>query len=321
MHEKDFQKILQELLPQNTATLVVAVSGGADSLALCLLAKNYSIQNNIVLHTVTIDHNLRSESADEAVYVNTLLSKLKISHTTLVWQHKGNIKRLHENARQARYQLLTDYAKQFKNSVLLTAHHAHDQAETVMMRLLKGSALKGLTGIAPLSVMNDTFIIRPLLHANPDKLKTYLKEKNIKWLEDPSNHNTNFERTRIRNLLAHMQKEGFTVDGINKSANSLKTSSNAVEKLIKQHEQNFLLTIDPLTIDQKKFFSTTEFVQTEWLRNTLFELGNANYRKPFATIKAVLEILKAPKVNGYKICGCNIEVAKKIITIIPPQQN
>lgn len=317
MLEQKFQEHLKELLPINTATLVVAVSGGADSLVLCLLAKTYAAKNNMNLYAATVDHNLRPDSNTEATYTNKLLNSLEIAHQTFIWQHEPHVKRLHENARCARYKLLTDYTKQFKNSVLLTAHHAHDQAETIMMRLLKGSGLKGLTGIQSLSTMRDTTIVRPLLTTHPEDLRTYLKLKNIQWLEDPSNSNPRFERTRIRNFLGLLQKEGFAIDGINKSAEHLKNSENALGILHKQYEQMFVLDYNPLKIDQTIFFDSPLFVQIEFLRNQLHTLGNNQYPKPFKTIEAVLEILKAPKVNDYKICGCTIKVAKKIIIIIP----
>jgi tRNA(Ile)-lysidine synthetase-like protein len=350
MLEQKFEEQIKKLLPLNTDTLVVAVSGGADSLALCLLAKYYAAKNNLDLYTATVDHNLRNDSRAEATYTNNLLNSLEISHQTFIWQHETDVKRLHENARMARYQLLTDYTKQFKNSALLTAHHAHDQAETVLMRLLKGSALKGLSGIQSLSTMHDTTIIRPLLTTNPEDLRTYLKLKNIQWLEDPSNTNTRFERTRIRNILGLLQKEGFAIEGINKSAEHLKNSFDSLELSHKQYEQNFVLKnyhlpqhrhcekqsckaihtnygsprsyrprddANGITIDQTIFFDSPLFVQIEFLRNHLYALGNSQYPKPFKTIEAVLEILKAPKVNDYKICGCNIKVAKKIITITP----
>lgn len=317
MLEQKFEEQIKKLLPNHTETLVVAVSGGADSLALCLLAKIYAAKNNLNLYTATVDHNLRNDSKAEATYTNKLLNSLEIAHQTFIWQHEPNVKRLHENARSARYKLLTDYAKQFKNSVLLTAHHAHDQAETILMRLLKGSGLKGLTGIQNLSTMHDTTIIRPLLTTHPEDLRTYLKLKNIQWLEDPSNSNPRFERTRIRNFLGLLQKEGFAIEGINKSAAHLKNSENALDIFHKQYEQKFILGNNPLTIDQTIFFDSPLFAQIEFLRNQLYTLGNSQYPKPFKTIEAVLEILKAPKVNDYKICGCIIKVAKKIITIFP----
>jgi tRNA(Ile)-lysidine synthase len=317
MLEQKFEEKLKELLPTDTETLVVAVSGGADSLALCLLAKYYAAKNNLNLYTATVDHNLRNDSKAEAAYTNKLLSGLKISHQTFIWQHEPNVKRLHENARSARYQLLTDYAKQFKNSALLTAHHSHDQAETVLMRLFKGSGLKGLTGIHSLSIMNGTNIIRPLLEEDPESLRTYLKEKNIQWLEDSSNSNTRFERTRIRNLLTFIKSEGFAIDGINKSAEKLKTSFDSLNNFTKEFAKEFLLSKEPLTINQITFFESPTFIQMEWLKNTLLEMGTYPYPKPKETIESVLKILKAPKVNDYKICGCVIGVAKKIITITP----
>ena len=350
MLEQKFAEYLKELLPLNTATLVVAVSGGADSLALCLLAKFYAAKNNLDLHTATVDHNLRPDSKAEAAYTNKLLNSFEIAHQTFIWQHEPHVKRLHENARMARYKMLTDYTKQFKNSVLLTAHHSHDQAETIMMRLLKGSGLKGLTGMQNLSEMHDTTIIRPFLTTPPEELRAYLKLKNIQWLEDSSNSNPRFERTRIRNILGLLQKEGFAIEGINKSSAHLKNSENALEIFHKQYEQKFVLknnsSLQPrhceqqsskaihatngspqpyglrddsscIMIDQTIFFNSPVFVQIEFLRNQLYTLGNSQYPKPFKTIEAVLEILKAPKVNDYKICGCIIKVAKKIITIIP----
>jgi len=308
-------KALDQLLPNSYCTLVVAVSGGADSLALTLLTKEYANLKNLTLEAVTIDHRLRSESSGEAVTVANILKAQGISHHTLVWQHEDALNRIHEQARTARYQLLTKFCKNYETPFLLTAHHAQDQVETILMRFLKGSGPAGFQAIQALRYEKDIPIIRPLLEVPAHELRLYLQTQNIEWIEDPSNTDNHYERTRVRQLVNHIKDLGWKEEGILISAAKIYTLHQSLENSVKEHEKNFVIENNPLIIDQTTFFESPSHIQKEWLRQAIWTVGKTTYPKPYSTIDAILDMLKQPKVSGYKIAGCTVTVSKRKIYI------
>ena len=182
----------------NNQTLAIAVSGGADSMALLLLA--HEQHENIV--ALTVDHGLRKESAEEAKQVATWCQARGIEHHILKIPEK--IQGRQADAREARYALLTGWCKAHGVKYLLTAHHRGDQAETLFFRLARGSNLRGLACIAPVSEMQGVQLIRPLLSASKRELVDYLEKNNQPWIEDPSNRNPRYTRTAIREALSSL---------------------------------------------------------------------------------------------------------------------
>lgn len=172
----------------------VAVSGGPDSLALLLLARAFRPEQ---FEAVTVDHRLRPESAHEAAQVAALCAKLGVPHTTLnVEVGPGN---LHDSAREARYRAMGEWALAGGMYGILTAHHADDQAETVMMRLNRGSGIGGLCGIrASQPFGTGASAIRPLLGWRKSELEAIVADAGIEAVRDPSNDDPRFDRARIR---------------------------------------------------------------------------------------------------------------------------
>lgn len=184
--------------------VLIAVSGGADSLALVLLYDEWLRTQGLdpaLLHTVTVDHRLRPESAEEAQTVHTWLQNKNIQHKVLVWDHFPFSSQIEEQARIARYSLLHEYYEKHHLSYCLTAHHALDQLETLSMRLARGAGLTGLCGMLPRSQLFGMTVIRPLLGIFPNQLKETLKERfQQPFVTDSSNLSTEFERVRWREL-------------------------------------------------------------------------------------------------------------------------
>lgn len=186
-------------------TLAVAVSGGADSMALLLLAHEWVKPKNGHVIALTVDHGLRQESAAEATQVKKWCAKYHIEHHTLKSSPpKGGSQ---EHARDLRYSLLTDWCK--KNHVLhlLTAHHAGDQAETLFFRLARGSFIEGLACIPAVSTRAGVRLIRPLLNTPKRALEGFLDARAQPWIDDPSNHSPRYTRNRIRARLSGQDVE------------------------------------------------------------------------------------------------------------------
>lgn len=222
-------RILALIPDANTRTLAVAVSGGADSMALALLTAA-AFPGRV--HAFTVDHGLREESAGEAALVNAWLSKHDIPHTTLVWQGQKPATNIQAEARSARYRLLAEACAEIGATVLLTAHHKEDQAETVLLRLARGAGLPGLSAMKPVRRLNagfDTLLVRPLLDVSREDLRGYLTAQNQPWIEDPSNQDQRFDRIKVRTLLADPPLPGLTVDSLVQTAEALGSAHRALD--------------------------------------------------------------------------------------------
>jgi tRNA(Ile)-lysidine synthase len=215
---------------------VVALSGGADSLCLTLLANDYAVRHNIELYAGIVDHKLRPESSEEILPIIEILKTNNIRYRVLIWNH-GDLKgSLEKKAREARYGLLYDYCKEVDCKVLMTAHHALDQWETFFMRLSRGSALKGLSCIKPIASFNGVFLVRPLLEFNPDSIKQTLQDRfNItEYVKDPSNNQCIFERVRWRQAHKDLsEKYSLGIKGISKSVKRLQQANEAIDQLVR----------------------------------------------------------------------------------------
>ena len=182
--------------------LAVAVSGGADSLALALLAAEWVRQNRRTLTALTVDHGLRPESADESRLVGSWLSAHGIAHAVLRWDGAKPASGVQAAAREARYRLLVDWCRSNAVSNLLLAHHAGDQGETFVLRLQRGSGARGLAGIAAESERDGVRLLRPLLGVPKERLRDTLRAAGQPWVEDPSNDNPRYGRVVARRNLA-----------------------------------------------------------------------------------------------------------------------
>lgn len=186
--------------PSDGAPIALAVSGGADSMAMLLLAAA-AFPGRVI--AATVDHGLRAEAADEAALVAELCARLGVRHAVLAPFAPIAGASIQRRARDARYAALTAWAQAAGASALLTAHHADDQAETLLMRLNRASGVAGLTGIRPWRVEDETVLMRPLLTWRRDDLRAIAVSAGASWVEDPSNADPRHDRTHFRDLLAH----------------------------------------------------------------------------------------------------------------------
>ncbi len=177
--------------------LAIAVSGGGDSIALLRLVLDWRGTPRS-LTSLTVNHRLREGAAAEAMRVKNWCKALGIAHHTLPWKHDGVKSGLQARARTARYDLMSAWCMKNGVSLLLTAHTADDQAETVAMRKQRTSSIKSLAGIWPQSEWHGVKVARPLLSVSREDLRAYLRGIGQRWIEDPSNDDTRFERVRIR---------------------------------------------------------------------------------------------------------------------------
>jgi tRNA(Ile)-lysidine synthase len=194
--------------------ILLAVSGGPDSVALMLLGAEWAQTRPARLHIATVDHRLRKDSALEAQQVATWAAALGLSHTTLAWTGPKPTSKVQELARQARYDLLFRHAATIGANIVATAHHADDQAETILFRLVRGSGIGGLAGMAGATDRGEICHSRPLLRCNKADLMAFCDSKAHPFLADPSNQNPAYARTRMRTLGATLAEQGLSRDAL-----------------------------------------------------------------------------------------------------------
>ena len=195
--------------------VILAVSGGPDSMAMAQWVKTWHDQNKVAasLRAVVIDHGIRVESGDEARWVCDQLTAMGIDARVMNVMVAAPQSGLQNWAREQRYQLLARDARK-DNAVVMVAHHAGDQAETIAMRLQAGSGLKGLGGMKKVSTFEDLTVLRPCLDLPQAALHHHLAQHHIPCVKDPSNRNEDFERIAIRTRLDALTEEGISPDDL-----------------------------------------------------------------------------------------------------------
>lgn len=226
-----FEQDLEALIAPD-ARLGVAVSGGPDSLALLLLAAAARPGN---IEAATVDHALRPGSREEAETVARRCERLGVPHQilTVEWAAKPE-SAIQEQARGARYRLLADWAKERRLQAIATAHQLDDQAETLVMRLARGSGVRGLAGMRPLAVVpgSDVPLIRPLLEWRRSELVAICEAARLTPAADPCNEDEQFERVRLRRALG--QADWLDPEAIASSARNLGDANAALDWAMRQ---------------------------------------------------------------------------------------
>lgn len=296
--------------------VAVGVSGGADSLALVLQAAEELAVFGRKIVALTVDHGLRPTSRLEAEYVAGLMQKYGIEHHILTWTGKKPTTGIEEAARQARYALIAEWCSQNNVHVLLTAHHAKDQAETFLMRLQRGSGLEGLCGIREYSVRDGLVILRPLLAVNPENLRDYLRQRAIVWVEDESNRDTTFLRGKIRQYLPELTENiGINIEKICNAVHNLQSAEDYIEQQL-----DLLLAHDVIW----DFGTVCRFRYADYLSwhkemkfRVLARLCRREYIPRAERILALVNALNTLPFTGATLGGREIVLAYDWVWVVP----
>lgn len=232
--------------------LIVATSGGADSLALLLLASKLAQLKGGRVIALTVDHGLRPESKNEVRWLQQWTQEKGIEHIILEWQGVKPTSRLQEKARNARYHLLINWCKTNHMSSLLLGHHQQDQEETFWLRLSSGSGLEGLSGIKKQVSREGITFLRPLLAFSKERLKATLINEKQTWIEDPSNSNQRFFRGRLRTFL---EKEGLSSQRLTHIMEKLQVDADFINSSLQKTLNTTVFLHNPgyITLERKAF--------------------------------------------------------------------
>ncbi len=209
--------------------LGVAVSGGSDSTALLLVTSAWARRTGRETLAATVDHGLRSEAAAEAGAVAKLAAQLGVRHSVLHASEVDGPGNVSDRARIARFAQLAEWAERKGLEGVLLGHTMDDQAETVLMRLSRGSGVEGLSAMAPVHRRGGMLWLRPMLDVRRDELRDFLRVRGIGWVEDPTNENAQFERVRVRQTLAQLGALGIDTEGLARTAARLQSERRVLQ--------------------------------------------------------------------------------------------
>jgi tRNA(Ile)-lysidine synthase len=226
----EFASLINALGPfEAKPRIAVACSGGADSMALALLLQGWARSVGGTLTALTVDHRLRPESAAEAGRVAAWLRARDIAHEILVRPDAPLDGNLQAEARRIRYALMADWCRRHGVLHLALAHHLEDQAETLLLRLARGSGVDGLAAMAPVAEIAAVRLLRPLLGVPRARLAASLRAAGQDHVTDPSNENAAFRRVRLRRAEGILAREGLTAERLAATAARLGRAREALD--------------------------------------------------------------------------------------------
>jgi len=194
------------------STVVAAISGGPDSMLLLDILLNLRDKLNIKIIVAHVHHNLRQESDEEAKQVEKFCIENNLIFEMMKIENYPNDKFSEEKARKIRYEFFDKIVKKYKSNILFTAHHGDDLIETVLMRITRGSSLRGYAGFSKLSTRLGYKIARPLIYLTKNEIEKILNKKNIWYAKDMSNHDDSYTRNRYRKyILPELKKESSKI--------------------------------------------------------------------------------------------------------------
>ena len=300
------QQVADAFLPHPPERVGVAVSGGGDSMALLHLMHQMCSLHNITLRAVTVDHGLRAGSDGEAQMVHRFCAGLGISHDTLHWQDWDGTGNLQSAARDARYRLMSEWARTHRIDTIALGHTADDQAETVLMRLARQSGVDGLAAMAARKTRAGLTWVRPLLGASREDLRSHLRDSGITWAEDPSNEDLSYDRIKVRKALEVLAPLGIGVQGLAAVASSMAEARSALDW------QTFTAARDAAVVDagavvicERKLRIMPVEIQRRLLVHAIGWISGAKYpprRGAIANLMTALRDGQAGTLDGCHVC-------------------
>ena len=225
-------------------TVIAGVSGGSDSIALTYILHTLQYELGFHLHIAHYNHHLRRTANADQKFVESLAEELNVPCSVGHWKNPKALKKgsLEEAARKHRFQFLNQLAKKINAHAVVLAHTEDDLAETVLMRILRGTGLQGLRGILPRRRLDNVCFVRPLLNIKKDIILAFLKKKNISFRIDPTNHQTKFFRNKVRiELMPLLAKKynhnirGLLTNLANNAGTDFDYLENQAKKLFEKH--------------------------------------------------------------------------------------
>jgi tRNA(Ile)-lysidine synthase len=299
----------------------LAVSGGADSMALLYLAARWrQLAPDLApeFHVLTVDHGLRPEARAEAQRVAAAAASHDMSHAVLTWRARETTSRLQERARIARYDLMSDHCRKRGIGRLATAHHLDDQAETVLMRLARGSGVDGLAAIPKRSFWAGVEIARPLLDVSKSRLVATLRDAGQAWSEDPSNRSDAFERNRVRAALVQLEGLGFDAARLALTARRMRRAQKALETSTDKFLTNTLTLYEAgfCAMQMEQISAAPDEIALRALSRIVMAVGGQAAPPRLQRLENLLAALKGDEHKARTLGGCRIVDSRDRVCVI-----
>lgn len=306
--------------------VVLAVSGGPDSMALMLLAAEWRGRIAGARPTVsvaTVDHALRPASGQEARIVASEARRLGLAHSILTWDSEKPRTGLPSAAREARYRLLEAHAFTFgtERVGIVTAHHRDDQAETFAMRLARGAGIDGLSGMQrerPLRDGASMTLVRPLLAFSKARLIATLVHQGVAYAEDPTNSDRRYERARVRTLLSHLETAGLSREAVATSARRLGEARAALVYA----EDCFVASIDLsygnevfAKLDRQAFEHGPAFLRQKVLSRLIARYGGASPKPQLSEVEDLVARMQRDAASTATLGGTMVSCGPRFIRV------
>ena len=286
------------------------MSGGADSVALMRLVADWRTRNRPELPVAcfTVDHRLRPGSGAEADKVAAWAREAGLDHRTLDWRGRKPRADIQAAAREARYRLLAEACAAGGLSHLVLAHHLDDQAETLLLRLARGSGVDGLAAMPEHADWPGLRIVRPFLDVPKSRLVATLDALGQPWIEDPSNADPRFARARLRALMPALAAEGMTADRLAETARRMRRARAALEAAAADLHRA-AVTEDRAgfcRVDAAVLAGAPEDIGLRVLARVLMGVGGSDYPPRLERLERLYGALTGDGVSGATLSGCRI---------------
>ncbi|MEP0069257.1 tRNA lysidine(34) synthetase TilS [Pyruvatibacter sp.] len=301
----DFEALLTPFGLSRTDAVAVAVSGGPDSMALLLLAADEAKRSGRSVHAVTVDHGLRADAKDEAEQVAAWAKALGVAHTTLTHEGDVPVASIQAEARDIRYGLMGQWCAANDVAALMVAHTQDDQAETLLLRLARGSGVDGLSGMAADMSRDGLRIIRPLLDVPRADLLALLEDRGQAYIEDPSNRDERHARVRMRVLRPLLEAEGLTALRLAETAGRLSVARDALAGWTQAHLAG-CVTFDVggwAQFDRTRLVNVPLEIGLRSVSRIVMAVGGGVYPPRLHHTRALLDRLGAAEFSGATLGG------------------
>ncbi|MCT8329946.1 tRNA lysidine(34) synthetase TilS [Acidimangrovimonas sediminis] len=300
--------------PGRPDRLGVAVSGGGDSTALLCLLASWRSDGGPEIAAVTVDHGLRPEAADEARAVADLCARLGVGHAICRWAGWDGRGNLPDQARRARQRLIADWALARGIGAVALAHTRDDQAETVLLRLARGSGVDGLSAMAPWRNAHGIDWVRPLLGTPRQDLRDYLTRHGIGWAEDPTNEDERHDRVRMRKALAGLAPLGLTAVRLAETAGHMARARAALDTVTAGLARDACrIEAGDVLIARAAFERAPEEIQLRLLAHAIRWVTSAEYRPRFAPLSEARAALAADRRRA--LAGALLSATRRVIRV------
>ena len=301
----------------------IGVSGGPDSVALLHLMARVAKSYGLLLVIIHLNHGLRGKESDrEEEFVQELGESMKISvESTKVdipliqEKEKGSLENI---CRRERYKYFTQVANKLNISKIVLGHNLNDQAETIVMKFLRGSGLEGLKGILP---VRDAIYIRPLIEVTRDEILLFLESEGIKYITDSSNTNNTYLRNRIRNILIPELKNGYNprfVENISHTSNIIRMENefinNSVDRILSNWNVNF--KEKKVNIEIPKFKKLHPALQSRIIKTLLENFSHTKTGIGFRHVESVIDLIEDGRPNGLLDLPSGVKIRREYSNLI-----